>query len=262
MVGQRVEDLFHYLKLNPDDIPQAVGLFVAAKYATLGAGIAVGLRYQPFRRLALGRSLVLKSSPWAQEQRTRVIEAFDRVKAYHRIHVGGTSAHRQRARLLEALSRAKQSPMASDVVDSAKAQIRSAKAKFRDARGRWKRAGQKLLLKKQIEYQHKKYWLAKVLAQHSWHGWLSKKYWHLADRLEMAASRNYLFLLLSRSIGLMPKTLAVGIAEGVLLSKLLLPFTAPLSLLLFVFMYKRRDTWVVTSAEEFEEIAQGDSESE
>lgn len=231
MVGQRVEDFLRSFNLESGDIPKVMGLFVAAKYATVAAGVLVGLRYQPLRRLVLARSLVSRSSrPWAPQQRGVIDQSLNHARGHHPAQLGGTWAQQQQSRVLDAFSRAKEFR--------------------RDAKGRWKKAGQKLLLQKQLAHQHRKEWLTKLQARHTWHGWLSQKYWHLADALETAARKSYLFSKLSTSLGLMPKTLAVGTAEGVLLAKLALPLTAPLSFLLITLMFRPAGTLATTSAQE------------
>jgi len=251
MVGQRVEEFLGSFNLESEDVPKVLGFFVAAKYATLAAGIAIGLRYQPLRRVVLARSLVLRSSPWGQQQRSRVLEALETAKKYHQRQLGAPWAQQQRTRIREAFDRAKQFRQGqlsqrSDAMDAAKSQMRHVKANLRDAKGRLKHAGQTLLLNKQVALQQQK--LSR--ARQSWHGWISRKYWNLADGLATAAGNNNLFQMLSRNLGLMPRTLAVGTAEGVLLAKLALPVTAPLTLALAVLIFRRPGTSGATSAQE------------
>lgn len=248
MVGQRVEEFLGTFNLDSEDVPKVLGFFVAAKYATLAAGVAIGLRYQPLRRVVLARSLVLRSSPWGQQQRAHVLEALEVAKKYHQRQLGAPWAQQQRARIREAFDRAKQFPQGqlSQRFDVAKSQMRHVKANLRDAKGRLKHAGQTLLLHKQVALQQQK--LSRV--RQSWHGWVSRKYWHLADGLETAAGKNKLFQMLSRNLGLMPRTLAVGTAEGVLLAKLALPVTAPLTLALAVLIFRRPGILGATSAQE------------
>lgn len=195
MVGQQLDEYVkNRFNLESRDIPKVMGLFVVAKYATLATGVAIGLRYEPLRRVVLARRLALGSSPWAQ----------------------------QRLRLLEVLKRAE----------------KNQQARFWDAKKRLKHAGHSLFLRKQIVLQRQQHWLANQM-RHSWYGWISQKYWHLADKLENAAIQNYYVLMLSWNLGLMPRKLAVGTAEGLLLAKLAVPLTAPLSLLLIVHAYGR-----------------------
>mmetsp|Transcript_56745 Transcript_56745/g.157992 ORF Transcript_56745/g.157992 Transcript_56745/m.157992 type:complete len:197 (+) Transcript_56745:112-702(+) len=51
MVGQRLQEYIRSRGFEAEDVPKVVGVFVAAKYATLAASVALGARYQPLRRL-------------------------------------------------------------------------------------------------------------------------------------------------------------------------------------------------------------------
>lgn len=255
MVGQRVEDFLKLFNLESGDVPKVVGVFIAAKYATVAAGVVVGLRYQPFRRIVLGRSAVLRSSPWAQQQRARLFEALDRAKLQHRGTASPSSPWMQKhkSRIVELLEGAKQRSQKAVSPKDGVVQVSKIKSSLHDVRKGWKKAGEKLLKQRQLANQHKKHWLTKLRLQHTWHGWFSQKYWLLADKLESTASKSRLFGLLSRGTGLMPRTLAVGTAEGVLLAKLLVPFTAPLSLLLTILLFRKPGNLTVVSAQECDE---------
>lgn len=280
MVGHYVEDLLLSFDLGPEDIPKALGLFMVAKGAALATGLAVGLRYQPLRRLVLAKRLVVQSSPWmqqqrlrmietldkakrydrgqfvspwAQQQRVRVLEMLDHAKRYRQGHVVNLWAQRLRPRVLETLGRGKQRPSkqlrASADVQTAQVHIRNVKDGSRDTKARVKTVGQKLLLLKQMSREQQ---LAKQ-ARHSWRGWLSKKYWQFAESVAATAGNNSIFLMLSSRLGVMPKTLVLGTAEGLLLSKLAMPLVLPLSLLLSVQMFKSpRNSLVSAEQAKFE----------
>jgi len=235
MVGQRVQEFFEYFDVDSADVPRALGFFVVAKYATLATGIAVGMRFQPLRRIVLAKNLVLRS-PWAQQQRLHIHDAVNHAKKYRQLRLWGPLGGQQRARVFEALDLAKK-------MDNVKAHekfklVGAGQAQFHDVKRRVKNVGRKLLLRKQLAIQQRNECLASQ-AQHSWHGWISKKYWHMTESLENAAGNSYFLLLFCRGLGLMPRTLAVGTAEGLLLAKLALPVTAPLSLLCIVHMLRR-----------------------
>jgi len=278
MVGRYVEDLLLSLHLTPEDIPKAMGLFMAAKGAALATGLAVGLRYQPLRRLVLAKRLVVQSSPWVQQQRLRVLETFDRAKRYNagqlmspwaqqrlrilevldrakRYNIS-SAAQRQRTRVLETLNARKNGQPLNEAMwgtadaehkaKAVKSQVRNVKSSSsRDAKTRLQGAGQKLLLFKQIyrAQQHASQ------ARRSWRGWISKKYWQFADTVETATGNSSILLTLSSRLGVMPKTLILGTAEGLLLAKLAVPVVAPLSLLLFVHVFKRPNSLAVIAAQ-------------
>jgi hypothetical protein len=138
---------------------------------------------------------------------------------------------------------------------NAQDKIQKVKDNFHEARGRWKKAGNKLLLAKHLARQHEKELIAKFHARSSWHGWISQKYWNLAVALENAAAKNYALSTLSKTLGLQPKRLALGTAEGVLLAKLAMPLTVPLSLLLIVLMFGNRNALSVAKTQECAEEA-------
>lgn len=66
--------------LEAEDVPKVVGTFVFCKYATWGTGILLGVRYQPLRRLLLARSAISKAQPWAQRQRLRLLDVWERAR--------------------------------------------------------------------------------------------------------------------------------------------------------------------------------------
>jgi len=80
MPGSRLEGFIQSLGLEAEDVPKVVGAFVCCKYATWGTGIVLGVRYQPLRRLLLGRSAIGKAQPWAQRQRLRLLEVWDQAR--------------------------------------------------------------------------------------------------------------------------------------------------------------------------------------
>lgn len=51
MVGQHLKQYVESWGFQSEDVPKIVGVFVGAKYFTLGAFVVVGARYQPLRRL-------------------------------------------------------------------------------------------------------------------------------------------------------------------------------------------------------------------
>lgn len=273
MVGY-VEDLLLSFNLGPEDIPKALGLLMFAKGTALATGLAVGLRYQPLRRLVLAKRLVVQSSPWMQQQRLRMIEALDKAKrydrgqfmspwaqqqrvralemlehakTYKRGHVVNSWAQRLRPHVLDTLGRGKQRASkelrAGADVQAAQVHTRNVKEGLRDTKARVKSVGQKLLLLRQLSREQQ---LAKQ-ARHSWRGWLSKKYWQFADSVAASAGKNSIFLLLGSRLGVMPKTLVLGTAEGLLLSKLAMPLVLPLSLLISVQMFKSPGSSLVSA---------------
>lgn len=80
MPGSCLEGFVRSLGLETEDVPKVVGAFVCCKYLTWGAGIAVGVRYHPLRRLVLARSAIREAEPWAQRQRARLFEALERAR--------------------------------------------------------------------------------------------------------------------------------------------------------------------------------------
>lgn len=230
MVGQRLEG---YLKsscgLEARDIPKVVGLFMVAKYSIGVGAVAVGLRYQPLRQLVLRRSLVLQRNPWAQRQRLRLLEAWDKAKKFPPKQVMRRTVSR----------------------DVAQPQVHLAKASLRAAKNRVKDVARRRLLHLQMVHQR-----LTDRARHSWHGWTSRKYWQVADKLQEAAEKNQSLSWLSTLVGTGPQALALGVAEGVLLAKLLMPVTAPLTLLLIVQMFRK--PVVKASEQEFSNTEESD----
>lgn len=212
MVAQRLEDFLRNRGLEAEDVPKVVGACVAAKYATLVAGVAIGVRYQPVRQLVLSRSLALRSVAMPSAPPVW----------------GHGSQGAMRARV-------------GEVVEAAKRRARLPVDKFFDAEARWltarrrwrgaRSAGQALLQQKRLAKMRDIHEKA-ALARRTWHAWASAKYWRLADRLQSLVLRSRPALALSARFGLQPANLALGVAEGALLSKMALPLTLPLTLLL------------------------------
>lgn len=277
MVGQYVEDILLSLDLSPDDIPKALGLFMVAKGGALATGLVVGLRYQPLRRFVLSKSLVAKNNPWVQQQRVRFLQTLDKARRADRgqsvrpwaqqqgqrvlammdrarsssVHRGqfiSAWALRQRTSVAKALEAGKRLPAQqlrpgmNSFVESSQAQARSVNRKLRTGK---RYVGQKLMLLKQVSREQR---LARE-ARRSLRGWISEKYWNFADSVGIATRKSGLLLMISRRLGIMPKTLVLGTAEGLLLAKLTVPLLAPLSLLLFVTMFKHPNSLAMTAAQ-------------
>mmetsp|Transcript_93393 Transcript_93393/g.171380 ORF Transcript_93393/g.171380 Transcript_93393/m.171380 type:complete len:235 (-) Transcript_93393:87-791(-) len=230
MVGQRLEAFLQSCSLEARDIPKVVGLWLVTKYSIGVGALAFGLRYQPLRQVVLRKSLVLQRNPWAQQQRLRLFEAWDKAKKYPSKQV-----------IRRAVSG-----------DVGQPQVRSVKASLRDAKRRVKDVARRRLLHVQMVHQR-----LTERARHSWHGWTSRKYWQLADKLQEAAEKNQSLSWLSALVGTGPKALALGMAEGVLLAKLVMPVTAPMTLLLIVQMFKK--PVVKASEQEFPDTEESDS---
>lgn len=81
MVGQRLKNYIQSHGLQADQVPKVVGVFMVAKYATLGTFIVVGVKYRPLQRLfprrrklsAFERLKQVIRDPWlALQQRDKV----------------------------------------------------------------------------------------------------------------------------------------------------------------------------------------------
>lgn len=276
MVNQRIQDFLQSCGLEPGDMPKAVGAMMLVKYASLASGVAIGIRYQPLRRIVYAKGMVLQNNFLLRQKQLRFQELIDRASKYPQMQPrrafqkpkqvrtsetlhrasrtanGGFSrpwAQQHRTRVMEAFDRARRFPerQSVDHVGSAKSTqmpARSAESAFRDARKRWKDVGQKLWLHKHRLQQQ--YHLVKR-AQQSWRGWLSMKYWRAADALEAMVENSPFFSRVSTRLGLRPNALAVGTAEGILLSKFAMPLTAPLTLLFIVHFFRRPNALTLPS---------------
>mmetsp|Transcript_161359 Transcript_161359/g.286096 ORF Transcript_161359/g.286096 Transcript_161359/m.286096 type:complete len:335 (-) Transcript_161359:116-1120(-) len=129
----------------------------------------------------------------------------------------------------------------SEALDAARRRYSSAQDRYkfvRDAgRERWRNAGRKLMLFKQLQMNRHAHFR---VATKSWYSWISARYWRLADKLETAAANNMTWRTLSINLGLAPKGFAVGIAEGTILYKVTFPLTAPVTLCVIMQFFKRR----------------------
>lgn len=211
MVGQQLEEFLRNRGLEAEDVPKVIGACISAKYATLLAGVVIGVRYQPLRQMVLTRSRALRSvaMPSAPPVWGR----------------GPPGAMRVRV---------------SEVVEATTRRARLPVAKLFDvearclAAGRWRgarSAGQALLLQRRLAKMRDLHEKA-ALARRTWHAMASAKYWRLADRLESFVLRSRVVLTLSARFGFQPANLIIGAAEGAVISKMALPLTLPLTLLL------------------------------
>lgn len=256
MVGKQVEELARYCNVSAEDIPKAMGVLAAAKGATLAAGVAIGLRYQPLRRVVLARAQGSGMRAWALVQRLREFSVLERSCKYRQVQAQGLFGHSQSSRILEVFNRARQSgqQQSSRVVeawDPGKQKPAGRQSQHLKFLGRLKKAGQKLLLQRQIALLQRQQNLDRQLHR-SWYGWISDKYWTLADKLEHAVGNNHLLQFFGHRLGVMPKTLAVGTAEGVLLAKLAAPIVYPVCLLGVILMLKQPRTKAVACAQDSE----------
>lgn len=286
MVGQRLDEFLRNRGLEAEDVPKVVGACVAAKYVTLIAGVAIGIRYQPLRQMVLARSLALRKvtvpstgiryQPVRQMVLTRSL-ALRKVampsafpvwghgsKAAMQARVGqfvedakrraSHTASANFSRLLTARRRWRGARSAGQarvgqVVEAARRKARmpvgklfDADARLLNARHRWhgaRSAGKALLQQKRLAKMRDVHEKA-ALARRTWHTWVSAKYWRLADRLESVLLRSRPALAFSARFGVQPSNLALGAAEGALISKIALPLTLPLTLLLALRALSRR----------------------
>lgn len=228
MVGQRLNSLLQQSGLETEDVPKVVGTFVTAKYCTYAAAVALGVRYQPLRRIFLTRQQALGGEtagalrPWAARQHRKILEALDRAR---------------NARLRETKVRFGQA------LDTARSQYQSARCRYRDAKGRWNSAGRELLKRQQQMQQHMQLQALKRREQvfaGGWYAWTSARYWQLSDKLEKAAASSLLWRSICSAFHISPRVLALGFAEGTILNKLLFPLYAPLQLWLIVQLFRHR----------------------
>lgn len=245
-----MEDFVRSFNIRTEDIPKAMGVLMVAKGTTLAVGLAVGLRYQPLQRLVAARASNSKINAWLQMQRLRAFSTLDRSCKYRLLHIRGPLRHHQRSSAPEAIKHANEfrHSQLTEVLDAAQIRLNRVQRSFKDAKVHWRKAGQKLLLQRQIASQQRK-WSAKQL-QHSWHGWVSQKYWYLVDAVETSADKNYTLVMLSRILGVVPKTLAVGTVEGLLIAKLAVPLVTPLSLLSILLARKYQGPQLVACEQE------------
>lgn len=162
-----VEGFVRSLGLEAEDVPKVVGTFVCCKYMTWGAGIALGVRYQPLRRILLARNSISKAQPWAQRQRVRLLEVWERArKTPSTVHIQNAPPWRGASTLVEtAKGFAGRSATAETLVGPARlhrrcgarpSDIRPRFYHWRDAMSRaisagWRsRAGKKLLQYQQL----------------------------------------------------------------------------------------------------------------
>lgn len=77
--GGRLEGFVASLGLETEDVPKVVGTFVCCKYVTWGAGIVLGVRYKPLRRLLLPRwqSAIFQAAPLVKRQRSRLLQIWE-----------------------------------------------------------------------------------------------------------------------------------------------------------------------------------------
>jgi hypothetical protein len=98
---------------------------------------------------------------------------------------------------------------------------------------------------KQLAQQQRQIRLAQVEAAHrKWYTWASRKYWKyrgvLEEKVERLASRSSIWTRVFASIGVKPKGLATGCAEGTILFKLSSPVLLPLQLWIVTNYFKRQ----------------------
>lgn len=224
MVGQRFQNFLEAQGLAAEDIPKVAGAVVAAKYGCLVAGVVVGVRYRPLRRLVLARGLVAPRGFLPQQRAAWLREAWEHAKCHH----GRTASKVQHA-------------AAGAVVRSQHAtRLREAWERVKWHHGRVAAArrgralpGQGLLLQKQLALSD-----ARQRLFRTWQAWVSKKYWSLALRAEALLAPGSTAAALASRLGIQADSLAMGLAEGTLLAKLAVPITLPLSTLLALRLFR------------------------
>lgn len=294
MGGGRLEAFVGSLGLETEDVPKVVGTFVCCKYATWGVGIALGVRYQPLRRVLLSRNsmIVLKAQPWAQRQRLRFKEIIDSAR---RVDTSSTAKASSQSSSSSSIARA--GNLAKRAASTAaKAGSRSGhrqsqrgfgagftEAMYRasafstfwrnrayDVSTRARASGLRKLLRFQKMVQQQRQMRRKQLAElrsspapSEWYAWISKKYWKIADKIEVTARTSTIGRFFSSTFGLKPQGLALGFAEGTILFKATSPVVLPLQLWFLVNFFKRQrlQTFLATAPAACEECEEESSNS-
>eukprot|EP00929_Paragymnodinium_shiwhaense_P038889 TRINITY_DN20488_c1_g1_i1.p1 TRINITY_DN20488_c1_g1~~TRINITY_DN20488_c1_g1_i1.p1 ORF type:complete len:323 (+),score=78.44 TRINITY_DN20488_c1_g1_i1:59-1027(+) len=245
MVGKALEAYIESCGLAPKDVPAAVSLFVGMKYATLGTFVALGVRYRPLSRVFVKE----RRAAWLQKHQLR----FDAAQARY----PDAAARFQAAR--------------AKVKDATEARLSTVRARMqsaRDAKERWQAVGSRssssssggqygyggqnrMLRQHQLRafqrHEQQQQMLAKSWG--GWYLWTSQKYWYLSEKLQTAATSG-IWSSVIRRLGGDPKGFALGIAEGVLLTKALLPFTAATQIWLVIRLFKWKKRSQDAKAEE------------
>lgn len=272
-----VEGFVRSLGLEAEDVPKVVGTFVCCKYMTWGAGIALGVRYQPLRRILLARNSISKAQPWARRQRVRLLEVWQKARktpATVPIHNapplrgGSTTADiargaagrsRLKSHWRDAMSRAISAGWRSRAGKKLlqyqqlalrqrlirQKQFAQLRAMYSAMCAGWRSRGSRKLLRfhRLLQHQRKLHQQQRKLRHakwYSWYSWVSEKYWKYADKLEVFAKTSSVGLFFSRNFGVKPQGLALGFAEGTILFKCTSPVVLPLQLWLLVNFFKRQ----------------------
>eukprot|EP00490_Sorites_sp_Unknown_P024209 CAMPEP_0114695166 /NCGR_PEP_ID=MMETSP0191-20121206/71060_1 /TAXON_ID=126664 /ORGANISM="Sorites sp." /LENGTH=174 /DNA_ID=CAMNT_0001991085 /DNA_START=232 /DNA_END=756 /DNA_ORIENTATION=+ len=129
--------------------------------------------------------------------------------------------------------------------------IASARARYRAANYSWKLAGWQLLRTQERQK------LGVPMKQRgiTWYSWTSAKYWQFSDKLQASADSNRIWGVLTRSLNLNSRGLALGLAEGTILFKFTVPIHMPLMLFTIVSFFRHRHLIVETAPQEQKVVA-------
>jgi len=227
-----LEDFLRKRGIAPDDAPKIVGSFVGAKYITAIGFLGIGIRFRPIHRVLspywqtakhgeMSRRARLEARDrWIQMQKT-----FERAK--QRNEALGDAQQVAMKRWKEAQQRALRRWKEVEHRWDAEKERRNIddvpKWIQRQALRRWKKASEKI-----------------ENSQSPTVRWLALKFRHYSDILaERAVVSRYWSSLVSWTRQ-DPRRLALGVAEGLILTKLMFPLTGPAELYLIVKFYEWR----------------------
>jgi len=221
------------------EVPKALGTLAALKYGTLTAAVVLGVRVQPLRRVLLQRRQVYPE---------RAISPLQRPGAW--AHLQKHQPKRPAVRCTHSVAEGSHLQMLPQQQASGARNDRSQLRRLLTAaRGRY--SGGRLartlitarlqwLRHRQLQQQQQLLAGQRRSAQLTWHAWISKKYWQLADKTEQAVGSSRLCQLLASWGRFDPKRLAVGVAEGAILYKSTIWLHLPLHLWIVLVLFRQR----------------------
>lgn len=218
MVFGGVDEFLRRRNIHGEDIPKILGTFVVAKYTTTLGFLFIGIRYRPMHRALAPywKSSAVERAALARRARGEAVRRWTqmqtKVEQFRRTQSGSKMGE---AQWLKARARWDYEKTRRNITGPVPQWIR-----------------------KESASHFKEY--ARKVRKSSRMRWIAEKYKYYEDLFAQKAEQSRWFSLMSSWLRKDPRNLALGIAEGLIITKFMFPITGPLELYLLTKFFQWR----------------------
>jgi len=217
MVLGGVDDFLRRRNIHPEDIPRILGAFVVAKYATTMGFLFIGVRYRPLHRALAPywKSSAAERASLARRARGEAVRRWTQMQPTVEQFRNTQTGKMGEAQWIKARARWDYEKTRRNITGPVPQWIRRESAS-----------------------QFKEY--ARKVRKSSNMRWIAERYKYYEDLFAQRAEQSKWFSSISRWVRKDPRNLALGIAEGLIMTKFMFPITGPFELYLITKFFQWR----------------------